>query len=52
MWRATRSQEILDELEQLLSRAKPVPLTDQVRVEGERARELLQQLREALAEGR
>ncbi len=47
-----RAEEILNEIEKELAKAKPVPLTDQVRVRSDRLRELLQELREALAIGR
>jgi hypothetical protein len=44
-----RSDEVLDQLDRLLSEAKPVPLTDQVRVKKDEVRSLLQELREAVA---
>ena len=40
--------QLLDELEGEIAKAKPVPLTDQVRLNGDRIRELLQELRAAL----
>ena len=46
------ASEILEELEAVLSDAKPVPLTDQVRVERDRVNELLAELRESLDAGR
>jgi hypothetical protein len=44
-----RSDDLLLELDQLIANAKPIPLTDQVRVKPEQIRELLQELRDALA---
>ena len=47
-----RAEEIVAELEKQLDKAKPVPLTDQVRLERKRFQELLTELREALSAGR
>jgi hypothetical protein len=44
-----RADELLDEIAKELEKAKPVPLTNQVRIERDRLHELLRQLREALA---
>ena len=44
--------EILEELEAAFAEAKPVPLTDQVRVDRDRINELLVELRESLDAGR
>ncbi|MGI8726664.1 MAG: hypothetical protein ACR2K6_03170 [Solirubrobacterales bacterium] len=46
------TDQILEELERELDNARPIPLTDQVRLDGDRLRKLLQQLREALASER
>jgi hypothetical protein len=40
-----RAREAADELQQLIERAKPIPLTDQVRFDGKKAHRLLAQLR-------
>jgi hypothetical protein len=47
--RAMRSEEILAELERAVENARPVPLTNQVRLDGNEVRKLLAELREALA---
>jgi hypothetical protein len=44
-----RSDDIVAELERVLANARPVPLTNQVRVEPDVIRKLLEELREALA---
>jgi hypothetical protein len=44
--------EILEELEKVMAKARPVPLTDQVRVERDRVTELLTELRQSLDAGR
>ena len=44
-----RSDELLSELDQLILNAKPIPLTDQVRIDPDRFRALVQELRDALA---
>jgi hypothetical protein len=44
--------QIVAELEQIIAKARPVPLTDQVRIDRKRVEELLRQLREALEVGR
>jgi hypothetical protein len=44
-----RSDDILAELERAVERARPVPLTTQVRIEREELLRLLAELREALA---
>ena len=44
--------EILEELESVMVNAKPVPLTDQVRVERDRVDALLAELRQSLDAGR
>jgi hypothetical protein len=47
-----RADDVIDEIEQLLGHAKPEPLMDQVRLKPDRLRELLAELREALADER
>jgi hypothetical protein len=44
-----RSEEILAEIERAVDNARPVPLTNQVRLDGDEFRKLLAELREALA---
>jgi hypothetical protein len=44
----TRPEEILDELERVIKNAKPVPLTDQVRVDARTLEKLIEQLRRTL----
>jgi hypothetical protein len=44
-----RSEDIVAELERALENARPVPLTNQVRLDGDAFRKLLVELREALA---
>ena len=44
--------DVIEEIERFLEHAKPIPLTDQVRIDGDELRRLLQWLREALAEER
>lgn len=44
--------EIVDELETLMGAARPVPLTDQVRVDKDRLSALLDELRQSLDAGR
>jgi hypothetical protein len=44
--------QIVVELERLVAHAKPVPLTDQVRLDRERLQALLAELRQALESGR
>lgn len=46
------SQDIVADIENLLSKARPVPLTNQVRLERDKMEKLLQELRESLAVGR
>ena len=46
------SQDIVADIEKLLSKARPVPLTNQVRLERDKLEKLLQELRESLAVGR
>jgi hypothetical protein len=46
------ADEILAELEKFIAGAKPVPLTDQVRVEKDRVDALLAELRQSLDAGR
>jgi hypothetical protein len=43
------TDEALEKIEELLRDSRPVPLTDQVRLNPKQARELLGALREALA---
>ena len=43
------ADDVIQEIEQVLDHAKPVPLTDQIRLNPDRLRELLAELREALA---
>jgi hypothetical protein len=43
-----QADDVILELEELLRRARPVPLTDQVRLRPDQVRELLARLREAL----
>jgi hypothetical protein len=47
-----RADDLIEEIEQVLADAKPVPLTDQVRLDADRLRDLLARLREALTEER
>ena len=47
-----RTADLIAEIEQLGAQARPVPLTDQVRLNPARLRELISELREALAEER
>jgi len=42
--------DLIDQLDELLHKAKPVPLTNQARVDREEAYELLDRLRVALVE--
>jgi hypothetical protein len=44
-----RSDDLLAELERALENARPIPLTDQVRIDREDFRKLLDELRQALA---
>jgi hypothetical protein len=44
--------EIVEELDRVIAKARPVPLTDQVRVERERVTALLSELRQSLDAGR
>ena len=44
--------EIIMELEKVIANAKPVPLTDQVRVDRDRVQTLLTELRQSLDAGR
>ena len=46
------SQDIVADIEKLLSKARPVPLTNQVRLERDELEKLLAELRESLAVGR
>jgi hypothetical protein len=46
------ASEILKELESVMAKARPVPLTDQVRVESDRVNTLLSELRQSLDAGR
>ena len=43
------AEHLLAELEQLIKNAKPVPLTDQVRIRSDEALALIERIREALA---
>ena len=43
-----RPEEILDELDRVIQNAKPVPLTDQVRVDPRTLEKLVEQLRQTL----
>ncbi len=43
---------MIEEIERFLDHAKPIPLTDQVRIDPDEMRRLLGWLREALAEER
>jgi len=47
-----RTDDVIAEIEQLLTNAKPVPLTDQVRLNPGGLRRLLEELKTALAEER
>ena len=47
-----RTDDVIAEIEQLLTNAKPVPLTDQVRLNPGGLRKLLEELKTALAEER
>jgi hypothetical protein len=42
-----RADEILDELDRVIRNAKPVPLTDQVRVDARTLQKLINELRQA-----
>jgi len=44
-----RSDDLLAELERSIENARPVPLTDQVRIDRKAFLELLEELRQALA---
>jgi hypothetical protein len=44
-----KTDEAIEEIERFLAHAKPVPLTDQVRLNPKKLRALVDQLREALA---
>jgi hypothetical protein len=46
------ASEIADDLEKLLTKGRPVPLTDQVRIEKKQADALLAELRRSLEAGR
>ena len=46
------ASEILEELERVMATARPVPLTDQVRVDRDRVTSLLTELRQSLDAGR
>ena len=46
------ANQIVAKLEELLANARPVPLTEQVRINRKRAQTLLVKLREALESGR
>ena len=43
------ADDVIQEIEQVLAHARPVPLTDQIRLNPDRLRDLLAELREALA---
>jgi hypothetical protein len=47
-----RAEEIVDELERAIENARPIPLTNQVRIDPDAFRQLLEELRQALADGR
>ena len=47
-----RTDDVIAEIEQLLTNAKPVPLTDQIRLNPGELRKLLEELKTALAEER
>lgn len=46
------AMEIAKELDLLIAKARPVPLTDQVRVEKDKVRALVSELRQSLEAGR
>jgi hypothetical protein len=43
-----RADDVILELEELIRHAKPIPLTDQVRLDPDEVRQLIAELREAL----
>jgi hypothetical protein len=45
---AVQTLELIDELDEIVRRAKPVPLTDLVRVDGEEIRRILSRMRTAV----